>query len=225
MVERYIASWAKDRLLLDMALSHLSKADRDVDAQLEEYRRQLLVYRYEQQYIVQRLDTVVSEQEYRDCYEANPASFTARVPLVKGWYIKLSDTSPNLAPIKSLYRSRNQDDMDRLERLCRISAEKYYDFDEWTGLDVFVEGTGLDMDELAGILAESSAFERSNQGYTYLISVDGYMPAGSRAPYEYCRKAIKTHILNRRKQELLTGLERNVLNDAIVSGKFKIYSN
>ena len=59
MVERYIHAWAKDRLLLDMAESRLSKADRDVTSQLEEYRRQLLVYRYEQQYVEQRLDTAV----------------------------------------------------------------------------------------------------------------------------------------------------------------------
>ena len=42
IVERYIMSWAKNRLLLDMAESQLSKADRDVEAQLEEYRQQLL---------------------------------------------------------------------------------------------------------------------------------------------------------------------------------------
>ena len=224
IVERYIMSWAKNRLLLDMAESQLSKADRDVEAQLEEYRQQLLVYRYEQKYVEQRLDTVVSEQEYLDFYEANPASFTTHVPLMKGRYIKMSDNSPNLNPVKSLYRSRIEEDMDRLEQLCYTSAEKYYFFEDWVGLDAVVEGTGLDVQELARVLENRSYLEKDCLGYTYLISVDDYVPAGSLAPYEYCRERIRNHILNRRKQALVTSLERNLLNDAIVSEKFVIYT-
>ena len=225
IVERYIMSWAKNRLLLDMAESQLSKADRDVEAQLEEYRQQLLVYRYEQKYVEQRLDTVVSEQEYLDFYEANPASFTTHVPLMKGRYIKMSDNSPNLNPVKSLYRSRIEEDMDRLEQLCYTSAEKYYFFEDWVGLDAVVEGTGLDVQELARVLENRSYLEKDFLGYTYLISVDDYVPAGSLAPYEYCRERIRNHILNRRKQALVTSLERNLLNDAIVSEKFVIYTH
>ena len=224
IVERYIVSWAKSRLLLDMAQSQLSKADRDVEAQLEEYRQQLLVYRYEQQYVEQRLDTAVTDQEYMDFYEANPASFVAHVPLMKGWYIKVSDDSPNLNPIKSIYRSRVEEDRDRLGQLCYTSAEKYYFFEDWVGLDAVVEGTGLDVQELARVLDNRSFIEKNFLGYTYLISVDDYVPAGSLAPYEYCRERIRNHILNRRKQELIASLERNLLNDAIVSEKFVIYS-
>ena len=224
IVERYIMSWAKNRLLLDMAESQLSKADRDVEAQLEEYRQQLLVYRYEQKYVEQRLDTVVSEQEYLDFYEANPASFTTHVPLMKGRYIKMSDNSPNLNPVKSLYRSRIEEDMDRLEQLCYTSAEKYYFFEDWVGLDAVVEGTGLDVQELARVLENRSYLEKDFLGYTYLISVDDYVPAGSLSPYEYCRERIRNHSLNRRKQALVTSLERNLLNDAIVSEKFVIYT-
>ena len=76
---------------------------------------------------------------------------------------------------------------------------------------------------MSGILESSSSLERSHLGYTYLISVDDYVPAGRVAPYEYCRDRIRDVILSRRKQELLTSLERNLLNDAIGSEKLKIY--
>ena len=223
MVERYIHSWAKDRLLLDMAESRLSKADRDVAAQLEEYRQQLLVYRYEQQYVEQRLDTVISEQEYRDFYEAHPGSFITHQPLIKGMYIKVSENSPNLNPIKSLYRSHVREDMDRLDQLCYTSADKYYFFDEWVALDVIVDGMGMDAGTMASLLDGKSYVEKSYLGYAYLISVSDYVPAGRQAPYEYCRDMIRDVILSRRKQELLTSLERNLLNDAIGSEKLKIY--
>lgn len=223
MVERYIHAWAKDRLLLDMAESRLSKADRDVTSQLEEYRRQLLVYRYEQQYVEQRLDTAVSEQEYREYYDAHPESFITHVPLILGQYIKISDNSPNLNPIRTLYRSRGEEDQDRLAQLCYTSAEKYWVFKEWISLDAIMDGIGADLSEIAGILDEKSYFERSYLGYTYLVSVDSYVPSGRVAPYDYCRGSIRDMILSRRKQELLISLERNLLNDAIGSEKLIIY--
>lgn len=224
MVERYIQSWAKDRLLLEMAESRLSKADRDVEAQLEEYRQQLLVYRYEQQYVEQRLDTVVTEAEYRMFYDANPQSFETHVPLMRGVYIKISDNSPNLNPIKSLYRTRVEEDMDRLGQLCYTSADKYYIFDDWVSLEVVAEEAGMELQEVTGILDDRSYMERSRMGYTYLVSVSDYVPAGSLAPYGYCRPRIRDVILSRRKQELITSLERNLLNDAIGSDKLIIYS-
>ena len=224
MVERYIQSWAKDRLLVDMAESHLSKADRDVAAQLEEYRQQLLVFRYEQQYVEQRLDTVISESEYREFYEANPNSFVTHVPLMRGTYIKISDNSPNLNPVKSLYRARVQEDRDRLGQLCYSSAEKYYILDEWVSLAVMAEDMGMDVSELSRVLDDRSWMERSSMGYTYLISVSAYVPTGAVAPYEYCRERIRDVILSRRKQDLITSLERNLLNDAIGSDKLIIYS-
>lgn len=223
MVERYIQSWAKDRLLLDMAESRLPKADRDVAAQLEEYRRQLLVYRYEQRFVEQRLDTVISEQEYKAFYNARPESFVTHQPLMKGIYIKVSDNSPNLNPIKALYRSHVREDLDRLDQLCYTSAERYYFFEDWVSIEAVVEGTGMDVDAMASVLEEKSYMERSWLGYTYLVSVDDYVPVGRPAPYEYCRDMIRDVILSRRKQELLTSLERNLLNDAIGSEKLKIY--
>ena len=224
MVERYIQSWAKNRLLVDMAESHLSKADRDVEAQLEEYRQQLLVYRYEQQYVEQRLDTVVTEAEYRRFYEDNPQSFETHVPLMRGVYIRISDNSPNLNPVKSLYRSRVEEDRERLRQLCYTSAEKYYVFDDWVSLEVIALDSGMELQDMSRILDSRSYMESSTMGYTCLISVTDYVPAGSLAPYEYCRPRIRDVILSRRKQELITSLERNLLNDAIGSDKLIIYT-
>ena len=223
MVERYILSWAKDRLLLDMAESRLSKEDKDVEDQLEEYRRQLLVYRYERQYVEQRLDTSITEQEYREFYDANPASFVTHAPLMTGVYIKISDSSPNINPVRSIYRSRSDGALERLDRLCYSSAEKYYRFEDWISLEAISDGTGMDVSEMAGILEERSWLEKSHLGYTYLVSIDGYIPAGDVAPYSYSRSMIRDVILSRRKQSLLTSLERNLLNDAIGSEKLKIY--
>ena len=49
------------------------------------------------------------------------------------------------------------------------------------------------------------------------------VPQGSPAPLEYCEERIRDIILSARKHELVTGLERDLLNDARNKEKFVIY--
>ena len=63
LARQYINAWAEDLLLLDMAEEQLSEAEKDVSAELERYRQTLLKYRYEQLYVDQRLDTLITDEE------------------------------------------------------------------------------------------------------------------------------------------------------------------
>jgi hypothetical protein len=65
LAQQYINAWAEELLFLDIAESQLPKEELDVSRELEEYRRSLLKYRYEEQYINERLDTVISDDEVR----------------------------------------------------------------------------------------------------------------------------------------------------------------
>ena len=58
---QYINSWASDMAFIDVAEKELSKSEKNVDKELEDYRRSLLKYRYEQKYVNQRLDTAVTD--------------------------------------------------------------------------------------------------------------------------------------------------------------------
>ena len=58
---QYINSWASDLVYVNIAEEQLSKAEKDVSRELEEYRKSLLKYRYEQLYVNERLDTAVSD--------------------------------------------------------------------------------------------------------------------------------------------------------------------
>ena len=163
IVSQYINLWAKNRLLLNLAENNLSKADRNVDAYLEEYRQQLLIYRYQKQYVEERIDTVVGESECRAFYDANPHSFLAQVSLVKGIFVKISNDSPNLPMIMSLYKSIDPDDREELERLCYTSAENYYLFDDWVGLDVIARDVVL---SLRRVCPEIRQADRQDSGYS-----------------------------------------------------------
>ncbi|MDR0419690.1 MAG: peptidyl-prolyl cis-trans isomerase, partial [Prevotellaceae bacterium] len=106
LLKRHIESWAKQQLLLQLAEDNLStEIQKYISKQVEDYRSSLLVYRYEQMYVDQRLDTVISEKEYEDFYNAHKQTMVLSNPIVKVLFIKLKKNSPYLDKIKKLYTS------------------------------------------------------------------------------------------------------------------------
>ena len=118
LAQGYIKAWAEELLMLEMAQSQLSKQQKDVSAELEEYRRSLLKYRYEQLYINQRLDTLVTEEELTAYYKANPDKFKLDRPVLKSRYLIIPADSRSLKAIRS--RMSSEDDTDALYRSHQV---------------------------------------------------------------------------------------------------------
>ena len=224
VVNQYIYSWAKDILLMDVAENQLSKDDKNVEKQLEDYRRQLLVFRYEKRYVEQRLDTVITEEQYKDFYENNQEILKAEVPVVKGVFIRISNDSPNLRVVKNIYSSRKPEDMKRLEEICYTSAEKYNVYEDWVSMEVIAEDLEMDIYECEEKFRQSHNYMVKKENHTCLVTLDEIISKGSLAPYGYCKIRMRDIILSKRKQELISSLEQNLLKDAIGSQKFTIYS-
>ena len=97
---QYINSWALDQVVMDVALRQLSAEERDVTDELEAYRRSLLKYRYEQLYVNQRLDTLVTEDQIDDYYMNNSERLLLKGPIVKARFMSIPSDSPMLKTIK-----------------------------------------------------------------------------------------------------------------------------
>ena len=95
-VAQFIDSWALRQLLVMKAEEQLPKGEKDVSSLLEEYRTQLLVFRYENMYVEQRLDTLIEESEKRDYYNLYKESFVTENGLFRGRFIKMHNSSPSL---------------------------------------------------------------------------------------------------------------------------------
>ncbi len=223
MLRSIVDTWVKKELILKLAEENLDSKQKDVAALLEEYRSSLLVYRYEQAYIEQRLDTVLTAAEVEQFYNANKQLFTLSSPLVRVLFIKLKKNSPYLERIRGLYRSSKPEDITTLEGLCLQAALRFdYFGDRW-----------IDMEELARELppnksyaeavAQNRCVEVSDNTYTYLVSIREYRGRDAVAPLEYEQNNIKVMILSRRKQRMIEDLEKRLLRDAKHEESVKIF--
>ena len=97
---QYINSWALDQVFLNVAESQLSPAELDVSKELEDYRKSLLKYRYEQLFVNERLDTAVSEDKVQQYYDEHSDEFVLERPVVKARFLSISSKSPMKDKIK-----------------------------------------------------------------------------------------------------------------------------
>lgn len=224
LAEQYINSWATGRLFVDMASLQLSKTERDVSKELEDYRSSLLRYRYEQKYINERLDTVITDSEIEAYYEAHKDLFVLDVPIVRARFLDIMQDSPNFELIRKKMSSDKYDDLVLADSLAYSSALKYFDkSDTWLTAVSLAREFGTDY---ATMLSESRNSyiempqERGDVKIAYICDI---RRGGSLAPLEYCSDRIRDIIISNRKHALLTTLEQDLLKDALDKETFEIY--
>lgn len=224
LVRQYIDSWAIRQLMLQKAQEQLPKSEKDVAQLLEDYRMQLLIFRYENKFVEERLDTTVLESQRREYYNAHQGSFVGKNGVMKGRLVKMQNSSPNLQIMRKLAQGRETESLEELEELAYNSAYKYSNYNNnWVDLNIVAKEAGAPLEELQDLMAkQKGVVEVKDTVYTNIIQVLDYVAPGETTPFEYNSEKIKEIIISRRKQELLAALQRDILNDALNNNKLKI---
>jgi hypothetical protein len=225
LIQNYINKWAKRQLLLKKAEDNLSPALRnEIEKQLEETRSNLVIYQYQRQMILNKLDTVLTDTELENYYSANENSFVLSSDIVKALFIKLPLETPDLNKIRVLARSNDQKDLQQLESICYQFAEKFDDFnEEWVTMDRLSVELPQSIENEENFLKRNTFYETSDSATTYLVSIRDYRLRSSLAPFEYVKDDIKRIIWNSRRFEFIQALENGIYNEALKQNSFKIY--
>lgn len=226
MAERYINSWALGQLLLDEAEQRLSKEQKAVDEQVAEFRQNLLTFRYEKLCVAERLDTVVTREEAEAYYNDHKQDFVSQNSVIRGRVIRISKKSPFYPLIRDNYKSTSEADVAVLKQTAFSSAEKFTDFDgKWVPVSSLARELGQEVSACESDLARSLAYEKDIDGQHYLVFIQERTAPGAVSPLDYNLEAISDIIISRRKQEILSSLEQELLKDALDNGKLKKYDN
>lgn len=225
LFQNYINKWSKRQLLLQKAEDNLTPAlKEEIDKQLKETRSNLVIYQYERQMILEKLDTVLTDEELENYYTANEKSFVLNSNIVKALFIKLPLETPDLGKIRSLARSNDHNDLQKLETICYQFAEKFDDFnEEWVPMDRLSVELQQNIDNEENFLKRNTFFETRDSTSEYLVSIRDYRLRSSLAPYEYIKDDIKRIIWNTRRFEFIQSLENGIYNEALKQNSFKIY--
>ena len=221
---QYINSWATELLFSQVAVEQLSKSEQDVSRELEDYKHSLLKYRYEQRYLNERIDTVVSRNQIEQYYETHKDLFVLERPIVKSRFLDIMQESPNLELLKSKMSSKDYEEVSQADSLAYSSALKYEDrSDCWIDMVAFARDFGTDYGTLLARRDTDGFIELKGEGDVKIGYICELLPAGQVAPLDYCEDRIKEIIISNRRHDLLVSLEQDLLSDAMDKKNFVIY--
>jgi hypothetical protein len=224
LAKSYINTWALEQVFLAVAEEQLSKSEKDVTKELEEYRMSLLKYRYEQLYVNERLDTAVSDDKVEEYYAAHEDRFILQRPVVKARFLLISGDSPSLPKIRKKMASDEVQDLLDADSLAYSSALKFMTWgNEWIDAALLSREFGMDHADMLRSMNGKWIERKDTAGVVSLAYISDQIRAGELAPLDCCAPSIKDMIISSRKQSLITSLEQDLLNDARKNGQFVIY--
>ena len=223
LAKLYIDNWIKTRLLLQRAELNLSKEQSDISKEIETYRTSLLIYKYQEQLLQEKLDTTVLNAEINGYYENNLANFSLDEYVVRAIFIKLPENAPSLWRVRQWLMSDQERDIQDLMDYCRNYAAQFNFFD-----DVWVQWSQVELPQpeaATRLLAYSERIEQHDGDYTYLVRIKEKRSPGDTAPLVFVTDKVKSIIINKRKLKYISDLEQNIYNEALTKKQFEIFKN
>lgn len=224
IVDNYIQSWIKERLILQKAELNLKENQKDFEKQLEDYRNSLVIYNYEKELMKQKLDTNVSTEAIEKYYEENKQNFELRDDIVKVTYIKMLKTAPGLKRVRKKYKSNEPKDIEKLNELVHQYAEKFYlDDDKWILFDALQKEVHLEVNQPASFLKNVKHIEVEDSLSHYFVKIKDYKLKDDVSPLSFEERNIRNIIINRRKLKLINQIKSDLFQEAFLTKKIEIY--
>lgn len=222
-VNDILTRWVKKELLLKMAEENLDANQRDLSKELEEYGNALLIHRYQQQLLSQKLDTSLTQEDIHRYYDANPEKFTLDYNIVKAVYVEIPKNVAKADQIKRWMSENSPRSMSELETYSFQYASKFDHFNnEWVDLNNILSRIPGVKEPPEQMLKNSKLHQFNDLNNSYFLLINDYILAGEKAPFDFVKDRIESLILNTRKMEFLQDLEKNIYEKGKRENRFII---
>ena len=220
----YIKKWVERELLLMKAEENLSDQMKDVSKELEEYRNSLIIFRYKNELLKQKLDTTVKESDIENYFNQHRESFILNRNIVRAIYIKVPVEVSSPESLKDMCATDEPGKLARLNEYCLSYAKAYDRFnDHWVPADMVLKNLPMEIKDQDKLIQRNRFIESSDANYYYLVCIRDYRLTGQVSPLEYVQTQIKNLILNKQKLEYLKQIDKDVYSEGIDKNKVKLY--
>ncbi len=224
IIKRYIDNWVRQQVYLAEAEKNISADNQEFNRKVENYRNSLIIFSYENQYIRDNLDTVITPELMAEYYEKHQDEFKLREHIVQVRFIKLPLDAPNVNTVRRLIRSESEQDFIALEDYCINHAASYFiDSNSWFIFSDILRDMPINPQNTEAFLRNNSFLERTDDFYRYFLFIKDYRLEGSASPMAFQSDNIKAIILNHRKQKLINEFRHELFKNASINGSFEIY--
>lgn len=223
-VQSYINKWADNEVFYQQALNYLTEDELNVEQELENYKKDLIRYKFELKLIEEKLDTVVTDAQIEEYYNANSQNFLLKHNIVKVLYIKTPLTIPNFDKFKKLCYSTNPKDAEQLKNLCIQYANNYYMNDNtWLMFDDLKKEINQLKEVPEYNILAGKTFEFTDNTSFYFLKIIEVKTKNTLSPLNFEKSNIKNMLLNMRKQKLINSVKKDFIDKAKADKQLQIF--
>ena len=224
VAEHYIRSWINENLLFDIAQRNIKDRE-NIDRLVENYKRSLFIYQYEEQLVNERLTKEISEQALFEYYNKNKDKLKLERPIVKGLFLKVPIEAPQLSEIRRLCRSTNSASWVNLESF-KLNNGIIYDLyiDNWAYFNNLIENFPGEKLNKEDFTVQKKTIEKQDENYVYFLNITEFLLQGDNAPFEYVKATVQEILINQRKIDFLKKTEDDLYKRALDRGEIQFYN-
>ena len=223
-VNSYKEQWILNELLLHQAENNLPEDQKNIEKEIDEYRKNLLVYRYEKELVKQNLDTAVAQQEIEEYYTAHQQNFMLKDNIVKVSYVKVSVKAPTIDKVKKWYASADEKERDNLKKYCIQYADNFFiDDNTWLLLEDVMKEIPLREYNPELFLKTTRHIEMADSLFNYFLFIKDFKIKNMPSPLSFEKDNIKQVIINKRKLKLIEEMKQSVYGQAKENSNFEVY--
>jgi hypothetical protein len=222
VVKNYINNWIRQELLVHHAESNLPDEQKDFSNELEAYRRSLLIYEFETEYIKQKFDTIIPEAEIQRYYNENKDNFKLRDNICKAVWAQFPSSYPK-AGLSKISKLFNKGSISKLEEACSGNAINYDVSDTaWISFNDLTLHVPIKTDNPESYMKAHPFIELRDSTNIYLVRFTSIQNREATSPLAFERVNIRSLLLNKRRLFVLDNLEKYLFDKASKSKDFEI---
>ncbi|ERI63601.1 hypothetical protein HMPREF1551_01092 [Capnocytophaga sp. oral taxon 863 str. F0517] len=221
IVTPYVNNWALKKLLFLKAEKNIPNHKKEEFEQLVSQYRTDLYTQYYLDLLTQQVDTLIKKKEKEEFYQNNKAIFRLSEDLVQLRYIQLSSKDLT-TKLSNAFRNYTPKDRHYVDSLSPIFTSSFLNDSIW----IRASQVRDKVPSLASKLNKASIqqlIEQRDSTSVYLLKINKYLDNTDYAPEEYAAPTLRQIILNKRKNNYINNLEKEIINNAIEKKQLELY--
>ena len=224
IAQQYIRQWATNLIEYDEAKDQTNK---HIEQLVDDYRRSLYLHEYETKLIAQRMPRIIEDTLIQTFYQTHQQHLVLSETILQGLLLVVPNQAPKLDELrKKIQHPEIEENIEWLEKFAYQYAVGYELFtDDWKTISELFVLMPLEQNNLDKQLKNKRQIEVQDSINTYLLQVTDLYMKGDEKPITYARKEIEEILLRQRQVEFLQQERNKLYENAIVTGKLKLYEN
>lgn len=201
--DEVIQSWINTHMALGLWDSLSPDAQRIVALQTEDYKASLILFELENLWIQAALDTLITDEELEQYYQANIEEFLLNDYIVKLLYLKVPALAPDIELVRKMYLLNTPADTAKVTQYANQYASSFYfNRENWISFEDFLKELPVDYINVETFVTNKSKKVFEENGFMFFINVLDYRLKNTPSPFIYEKERIRSRILLNRKLEL-----------------------